>query len=51
MTDAYRADEALCTGSMGDLAAVTQDEICRAADRTIGDGKMLEIIAGRPTGI
>ena len=33
------------------VAAVTQDEVRRAADRTIGDGKMLEIIAGRPTGI
>jgi zinc protease len=33
------------------VAAVTQDDIRRAAERTIGDGKLLVVIAGRPTGI
>ena len=32
------------------VAAVTQDDIRRAAARTIGDGSMLVVIAGRPTG-
>ena len=33
------------------VSAVTQADIRRAADRTLGDGKMLVVIAGRPTGI
>lgn len=33
LTEAYRADEAFCTGTMGELAAVT-----RIDGRTIGDG-------------
>ncbi len=33
-TDAYRADEMFCTGTMGELAAVTKLD-----GRTIGDGK------------
>lgn len=33
LTDAYRADEMFCTGTMGELAAVT-----RLDGRTIGDG-------------
>jgi zinc protease len=33
------------------VAAVTQDDIRRAAERTIGDGQMLVVIAGRPTGL
>jgi branched-chain amino acid aminotransferase len=35
LTDAYRADEAFCTGTMGELAAVT-----RIDGRTIGDGRV-----------
>jgi zinc protease len=33
------------------VAAVSQDDIRRAAERTIGDGKLLVVVAGRPTGI
>lgn len=33
------------------VEAVTQDDIRRAADRTIGDGKLLVVVAGRPTGL
>ena len=33
------------------VAAVTQDDIRRAAERTLGDGSMLVVIAGRPTGL
>ena len=33
------------------VAAVTQDDIRRAADRTIGDGRLLVVVAGRPTGL
>ena len=33
LTDAYRADEAFCTGTMGELAAVTTID-----GRTIGSG-------------
>ena len=33
MTEAYRADEVFCTGTMGELAAVTGID-----GRTIGDG-------------
>ena len=33
------------------VAAVTQDDIRRAAERIIGDGKLLVVVAGRPTGI
>jgi zinc protease len=33
------------------VAAVTQDDIRSAAERTIGDGQMLIVIAGRPTGL
>jgi zinc protease len=33
------------------VAAVTQDDIRRAAERTLGDGRMLVVIAGRPTGL
>jgi zinc protease len=33
------------------VSSVTQADIRRAAERTLGDGKMLEVIAGRPTGI
>jgi zinc protease len=33
------------------VAAVTQDDIRRAATRTIGDGKLLVVVAGRPDGI
>jgi zinc protease len=33
------------------VAAVTQDDIRRAAERTIGDGKLLVVVAGRPVGI
>jgi zinc protease len=32
----------------GLVAAVTQADIARAAERTIGDGKMLVVVAGRP---
>jgi branched-chain amino acid aminotransferase len=35
LTEAYRADEAFCTGTMGELAAVTTID-----GRTIGDGKV-----------
>ena len=34
LTDAYRADEMFCTGTMGELAAVTNLD-----GRTIGDGQ------------
>ena len=34
LTEAYRADEAFCTGTMGELASVTEID-----GRTIGDGK------------
>ena len=34
LTEVYRADEVFCTGTMGELAAVT-----RVDGRTIGDGK------------
>jgi zinc protease len=30
------------------VAAVTQDDIRRAAERTLGDGRMLVVVAGRP---
>jgi zinc protease len=33
------------------VAAVTQADIRRAAARTLGDGRMLVVIAGRPTGL
>ncbi|WP_441965725.1 M16 family metallopeptidase [Microvirga sp. 2MCAF38] len=33
------------------VTAVTQDSIRQAAERTIGDGKLLTVIAGRPTGL
>jgi zinc protease len=33
------------------VAAVTQDDIRSAAERTIGDGRLLTVIAGRPTGL
>jgi zinc protease len=33
------------------VASVTQADIRRAAERTLGDGNMLVVIAGRPTGI
>lgn len=33
------------------VAAVTQADIRRAAARTLGDGKMLVVAAGRPTGL
>ncbi|WP_112663906.1 M16 family metallopeptidase [Microvirga flavescens] len=33
------------------VKAVTQDDIRQAADRIIGDGKLLTVIAGRPTGL
>ena len=35
LTEAYRADEAFCTGTMGELAAVTAID-----GRTIGDGRV-----------
>ena len=35
MTEVYRADEVFCTGTMGELAGVTQVD-----GRTIGDGKV-----------
>ena len=38
LTDAYRADEMFCTGTMGELAAVT-----RLDGRTIGDGSVGEV--------
>ena len=34
-TEVYRVDEMFCTGTMGDLAAVTRADV-----RTIGDGNM-----------
>ncbi|MEZ0171961.1 M16 family metallopeptidase [Microvirga sp. TS319] len=33
------------------VAAVTQADIRKAADRIFGDGRMLTVIAGRPTGL
>jgi zinc protease len=33
------------------VAAVTQADIHKAAERIFGDGKMLTVIAGRPTGL
>lgn len=33
------------------VTAVTQDDIRQAAERTIGDGQLLTVIAGRPTGL
>jgi zinc protease len=33
------------------VAAVTQADIARAAERTLGDGKLLVVVAGRPVGI
>jgi zinc protease len=33
------------------VAAVSQDDIRRAAERTIGDGRLLVVVAGRPNGI
>jgi zinc protease len=33
------------------VAAVTQDDIHSAAERIFGDGQMLTVIAGRPTGL
>jgi zinc protease len=33
------------------VSAVTQDDIRRAAERTLGDGQMLVAIAGRPVGL
>ena len=33
------------------VAEVTQADIRRAAERTLGDGRMLVVIAGRPTGV
>jgi zinc protease len=33
------------------VSAVTQNDIRRAADRILGDGNMLVVIAGRPTGL
>jgi zinc protease len=33
------------------VAAVTQADVKRAAARTLGDGEMLVVVAGRPTGI
>jgi zinc protease len=35
----------------GLVAAVAQDDVRRAAERTLGDGQLLTVIAGRPTGI
>jgi zinc protease len=32
------------------VSAVTQDDIRRAAERTIGDGRLLVVVAGRPVG-
>src|SRR6188768_2075282 len=40
LTEAYRADEAFCTGTMGELAAVTTID-----GRTIGDGRVGPIAA------
>jgi zinc protease len=33
------------------VEAVTQADISKAAERLFGDGRMLTVIAGRPTGI
>jgi zinc protease len=33
------------------VSAVTQDDIRRAAERTIGDGRLLVVVAGRPVGL
>jgi zinc protease len=33
------------------VSAVTQDDIRRAAERTLDDGEMLVVVAGRPTGL
>src|SRR3954469_5689956 len=33
------------------VSAVTQEDVRRAAARTLGDGRMLVVIAGRPTGV
>src|SRR5215212_7496267 len=33
------------------VAAVTQADIARAAERTLGDGKLLVVVAGRPVGL
>jgi zinc protease len=33
------------------VAAVTQGDIRRAAERTLGDGKLLVVVAGRPVGL
>jgi zinc protease len=33
------------------VASVTQEDIHTAAERIFGDGQMLTVIAGRPTGI
>jgi zinc protease len=33
------------------VAAVTQDDIRRAAGRTLGDGKLLVVVAGKPAGL
>jgi hypothetical protein len=30
---------------------VTQADIARAAERTLGDGKLLVVVAGRPVGL
>ena len=35
LTEVYRADEVFCTGTMGELAAVTKID-----GRTIGDGRV-----------
>jgi zinc protease len=35
----------------GLVGAVTQADIRKAAERIFGDGKMLTVIAGRPTGV
>lgn len=35
----------------GLVAAVSQADVRRAAERTLGDGRMLTVIAGRPTGL
>jgi zinc protease len=33
------------------VGAVTQADIHKAAERIFGDGQMLTVIAGRPTGV
>ncbi len=38
MTEVYRADEVFCTGTMGELATVSEVD-----GRTIGDGKTSEM--------